>query len=48
VREVFNLSASDNSSVPSAPMLLAVLSENEMKQEFVNPRDGVKRGKNLI
>jgi hypothetical protein len=32
VREIFDLSASDNMSIPSAPILLSVLSENVMKQ----------------
>jgi hypothetical protein len=32
VRDVFPLSALDNLIAPSSPMLLSVLSENEMKQ----------------
>jgi hypothetical protein len=32
VRDVFDLSATDNFIPPSVPISLAVLSENEMKQ----------------
>jgi hypothetical protein len=35
VRDVFDLSASDNSITPSVPTLLPVLSENEMKQQKI-------------
>jgi hypothetical protein len=34
VREVFDLSASDNLAAPSKPILLSVLSEKEMKQQI--------------
>jgi hypothetical protein len=32
VRDVFDLSASDNLIAPAVPILLSVLSENEMKK----------------
>jgi hypothetical protein len=38
-REEFDLSASDNLMAPSAPILLAVLSENEMKQQLIYMQD---------
>jgi hypothetical protein len=34
-RDVFDLSASDNLAAPSGPILLPVLSENEMNQESI-------------
>jgi hypothetical protein len=37
VRDVFDLSASDNLIAPSSPILLPVLSENEMKQQVLLP-----------
>jgi hypothetical protein len=33
VRDVFDLSASDNVTAPSVPILLPELNENEMKQQ---------------
>jgi hypothetical protein len=35
VRDEFDLSASDNLTAPSGPIPLPVLSENQMKQQFV-------------
>jgi hypothetical protein len=35
VRDVFDLSASDNFIAPSSPILLSVLSENEMNQQVI-------------
>jgi hypothetical protein len=35
VSDVFDLSASDNWMAPSLPILLPVLSENEMKRKFL-------------
>jgi hypothetical protein len=39
VRDVFNLSASDNWIIPSLSMLLSVLSEHEMKQQICYRRE---------
>ena len=47
VRDEFDLSASANLLTPSMPTLLAVLSEEEMKQQIYR-KDGVKQEMNLI
>jgi hypothetical protein len=43
VREVFDLSASDNLTAPSLPILLAVLSENEMKEVQMKQQVGYRK-----
>jgi hypothetical protein len=41
-RDEFDLSASNNLIAPSVPILFAVLSENEVKQQVYYRRDQVK------
>jgi hypothetical protein len=43
VRDVFDLSASDNWIAPSLPILFTVLSEHEMKQATNAERDATSK-----